>query len=590
MGIKSNVEFSGRLVYINELNVDNRAEIHINKFYQGSITLYKVSRDIVNLVREEIDQYLVIELEEGEKITAVGLNFKSASGGMNNCFKLELQADVLFKGERAYTNISKFQEIHYEITEGNELIVDNRAEIHINKFYQGSITLYKVSRDIVNLVREEIDQYLVIELEEGEKITAVGLNFKSASGGMNNCFKLELQADVLFKGERAYTNISKFQEIHYEITEGNELIGLCPYDVNKNYEDILFYRKIDIPINVENKIVKLENGELTFCVYPKYQYSKEAFSIGFAHHIIWKFDCAIDMEQIRKNLYIITDFFSVLAGESITVNSLNCVENDKLVEVIGICNFPKEKLNILKNDTIDYTSFKRGGLYKITDFQNLEQAMKYWFSNYKKIYNAQQAYGRILLDEDVKIVTINKFLAAMQLIEGYTQAYTDEEKEIKKFEEKKNEIISKLESEEEKELVGKGLGYSGISFRKAVKDYLYKGCNCFTDLSRTKFMKEKEKLINDIVNDRNFYTHSSNRVSATMEFDDLLNVASLCKELYRIISLKDMGLDTEIIKQRSQTNRMCYWLMKSIMKIEIENDTLQLGEFDSAMRYFSDSK
>lgn len=125
---------------------------------------------------------------------------------------------------------------------------------------------------------------------------------------MNNCFKLELQADVLFKGERAYTNTSKFQEIHYEITEGNELIGLCPYDVNKNYEDILFYRKIDIPINVENKIVKLENGELIFCVYPKYQYSKEAFSIGFAHHIIWKFDYAIDMEQIRKNLYIITDF------------------------------------------------------------------------------------------------------------------------------------------------------------------------------------------------------------------------------------------------------------------------------------------
>lgn len=55
-----------------------------------------------------------------------------------------------------------------------------------------------------------------------------------------------------------------------------------------------------------------------------------------------------------------------------------------------------------------------------------------------------------------------------------------------------------------------------------------------------------------------------------MKFDDLLNVASLCKELYRIISLRDMGLDTEKIKQRSQTNRMCSWLMKSIMKVEIE--------------------
>ena len=89
---------------------------------------------------------------------------------------------------------------------------------------------------------------------------------------------------------------------------------------------------------------------------------------------------------------------------------------------------------------MDSISFKRSSLYKITDFQNLEQAMKYWFSNYRKIYNAQQAYGRILLDEDVKIVTINKFLAAMQLIEGYTQAYTDEEKEIKEFEEKKKRI------------------------------------------------------------------------------------------------------------------------------------------------------
>ena len=103
-------------------------------------------------------------------------------------------------------------------------------------------------------------------------------------------------------------------------------------------------------------------------------------------------------------------------------------------------------------------------------------------------------------------------------------------------------------------------------------------------------MKEKGTLINDIVNDRNFYTHSSNRMSAIMKFDDLLNVASLCKELYRIIILKDMGLDTVIIKQRSQTNRICYWVIKNIMKIEIENDKLQFGEFDIAMRHFSDKK
>lgn len=154
------------------------------------------------------------------------------------------------------------------------LKLNNRAEIHINKYYQGIITLYRVSRKIVNMAQEKIE-YLVIKLENEEKITAIGLNFKSASGGVNNCFKLELQADILLKGKMAYANTSKFQEIYFEITEGNELIGLCPYDVNKNYEDIIFCRKIDIPINVENRSVQLENGELIFGVYPKYQYSVE---------------------------------------------------------------------------------------------------------------------------------------------------------------------------------------------------------------------------------------------------------------------------------------------------------------------------
>lgn len=471
-----------------------------------------------------------------------------------------------------------------------DLKVDNRAEMYINRFRQGIITLYKVSRDIVNLVREGNKQYLVIELEMGERITAVGLNFKAASSRGDNCFKLEVEADILYKGENAYTNTSKFQEIQFEITEGNELIGLCPYDINKNAEDILFCRKIDIPINVENKTVQLEDGKLTFCAYPKYQYTKDSFSIGFAHCIIWDFNSAIDIEQIREKLCIITDFFSVLAGENITVNSLKCVEGDKLVEIIGICNFPKENLNILKDDTVDYTSFKRGAIYKITDFQNLDQALKYWFSNHEKIYNAQQAYGRILLDEEVKIVTINKFLAAMQLIEGYAQAYADEEKEIKEFEEKKDEIISKLENEDEKELVRKGLGYSGISFRKAVKEYLYKCSNSFVKISKTKFSEEKENLINNIVNDRNFYTHSSNRMPAIMKFDELLHIASLCKELYRIICLKDMGLDIEVIKYRVKNNRLCYWLMQNIMEVEIETDNLQLTEFDYEMCSFSDSK
>ena len=183
-----------------------------------------------------------------------------------------------------------------------DLKLNNSVEIYINEYHQGIVTIYRVSREIVTMAQEKL-KYLVMELENGEKITALGLNFESTTGKSGYEFELKLQADILLIGKNAYTDTFEFQEIHFEITEGNELIGLCPYDINKNYADILFCRKIDVPIHVENKNVQLENGELMFSVHPKYQYSKESFSIGFEHCITWKFESAIDMEQIRK-IYI----------------------------------------------------------------------------------------------------------------------------------------------------------------------------------------------------------------------------------------------------------------------------------------------
>lgn len=83
MSIEAGGAFSGKLESIDGLKLNNRAEIHINKYYQGIITLYRVSRKIVNMAQEKIE-YLVIKLENEEKITAIGLNFKSASGGVRS--------------------------------------------------------------------------------------------------------------------------------------------------------------------------------------------------------------------------------------------------------------------------------------------------------------------------------------------------------------------------------------------------------------------------------------------------------------------------------------------------------------------------
>lgn len=468
--------------------------------------------------------------------------------------------------------------------------IDNRVEIYIDEYYRGNITLYGISREIAVKIHDEKCEYLVIELQSGEILTVLDVCFVSFVGNESNVFKIKLLGGILLKSEKSYTNTSKFKNIKFQITDGNELIGLCPYKLNENHEDIMMNRNINIPIQIKSESVQVENGELSFGVFPRYEYSKASFSIGFDHAIIWKFNSSMDIKQIRENLFVLADFFSILAGETITINSLQFVEETCMVDVIGICNFPKEHLNFLRNDSIDTTAFKRCALYKISDFENLKQALSYWFENYSKICNAQQAYKRILLDEEVNIVTINKYLAAMQLIEGYAQAYIDEEKEIHEFEQKKNEIINKLEKEDEKELVKNGLGFSGVSFRKAVKDYLHRGYNCIEVISKNKLANEKESLIQNIVEDRNYYTHSSNRKSAMMSFDDLLDVANLCKELYRIISLKDMGFNCDRIKVRSLHNRKFYCLLKSLLEIKIQCNDVTLTEFDGDMRCFSSSK
>ena len=69
-------------------------------------------------------------------------------------------------------------------------------------------------------------------------------------------------------------------------------------------------------------------------------------------------------------------------------------------------------------------------LFKVSDFSDSTAALNKWFSFYldskkNSLILAHNAYGRILMDEDLQILSENRFLAAMQLIEGYCSAFYD---------------------------------------------------------------------------------------------------------------------------------------------------------------------
>lgn len=477
--------------------------------------------------------------------------------------------------------------------------VDYRAEIEFNEYNVGIITVYGATRDIYLFLSYGKYNSLVLLLENKEYITAFNLYLKKGScktkfddsNPIAGEWEITIESSTILKGRKYFSVKDTFRKLFIEITDGCELIGVCPYDLNKNYVDILMYNDVEIPVKISSIHVNTIVGEFWFNVFPRYIHSKDSFSLGFSHKIQFKPISALKVAEIREVLNQITSFFCLLSGETVTVNELSLIEeklpDEEVVDFIGICNYTKEKLHVLDSSGMDGTRFKRVSLFKISDFVDLQKALNYWFGNYYNLLNTQKAYSRILLDEEVGVVTINKFLAAMQIIEGYAQAFAHGEKEYEDFQKQKDKIISMLTEEEDIELIVNGLGFSGIKFRKAVKDFLYKGCKCIVEISKTKFLKKNEALVDRIVNDRNFYTHSSNQIAVQMNFDEMINVTTICKQIYRILVLKDMGVSQSLLLQRINHDRLSMAVFEKILDIKLPFVDEELTKYDSAMWNFS---
>ncbi len=481
----------------------------------------------------------------------------------------------------------------------NNTKADYRAEIYFDEYHQGVITVYGVTREDLLDAKSGGYKSMVILLENKEYVSAFDLYVKEVTynakmvdempefdGG-----KIVVISSAILKGKDSFGDEDTCKELTVEITDGCELIGLCPYDLNKNHMDIIMYKNIEIPIQMIPIHINTVMGELWMNVFPTYRQSKDSFTISFTHGIQFKPVKALKIVEVRETLAKLTSFFTLLCGETVTINKLSIMKTadfeDGLLDFIGICNFTKEKLNVLNNPDIDATGFKRVSVFKLSDFDNLEKAMNYWFEHYDRLFNAQKAYDRILLDEEVKIATSGKFLAAMQLVEGYAQAFADEEQEIIDFENRKQKILAMLSEEEDIELVEKGLGFSGISFRKALKEYLYKGASCLNEITKTAFFNKHNGLIDRIVNDRNFYTHSSNRITSQMHFNEMLDVTTVCKEIYRILIFNEMGVQQALLVQRFSHSRKCVAVFSDILGVKLCAEG-NLSKYDSAMRHFSD--
>ena len=464
----------------------------------------------------------------------------------------------------------------------NDETVDYLASFKIDGEYLTNIEVKNVDRNVFNKLSDLVSINIVVKL--GEFITMVDcclINYAFIGGPDIE----DTEINMFYESSLLLTDYiwNPSQDINVDgivcsITQTTELLGFYPYIIKY---DKSTYPKIECEINgdlitktVGNGFsffvapsISNESGEIHTTMYGRIQYScKKTKGIG----------------EIREIINGICLFFEVLSGEIITANEVYLNIGNQSSKIYGLYYYQKDYLKGLQQES-DTRSYLRKRIFKASDFTNIESAIDVFIDNYKDSRLAFEAYKQILLDEEIRISTYNKFLKTMQVIEGIIR--TPKDKEIENnFIEQKNEIIKKLD-EKDGTFIKQYTTYNGKSFRKCLKIFVRESMNIISGISYTEADKKSMELIEKIINDRDLYTHASKEGVAKLSSEQLYKVNYCFKWFFRIIVLKKMGLGETLIKSRLSFDSIFIDYYRTLfgLTINIKKREINTGDFDSIM-------
>lgn len=358
-----------------------------------------------------------------------------------------------------------------------------------------------------------------------------------------------------------------FDGFSCSVTEGSELIGITPYEMLDTSDSFNEEFKFDI----NGKCVSIDTSEgFSYEVHPNVIKKGTDLSFVMYDKIRYRFQKKTDVEDIKKKLGEVVLFFAILSGELITTTQVILFKNGKQFNYLGNCNFPKNKIDVFLEYGLDNRSLGRKALFKISDFgSNIDDALSRFNSLVSSRPLAFRAYEQLLLDEHVKILTVNNYLKVMQAIEGIERNETDEECQ-QKFNEQKNSVISKLDNEEEVSFVKKYCKDNGEIFLRCLERITKNSIKVLSKLSNSEYDNlHKSQLLTNIKNDRDTYTHSSIINTPTLSMDDICMLINCYKTFFRVKILTELGLDTKLIRNRLAWDRIFATVYSKVFGVEI---------------------
>lgn len=478
-----------------------------------------------------------------------------------------------------------------------------RIDQHICS-YQGQISVlenYRVVIEIIDVPREvclqirEMGNAIVCLKTDNKYVTARSFMFRKMIGKQANenflyhYFNVTIEVmDVCWGEESCADDIEEFlfDGFSCSVTEGTELIGLTPYE---EIDSLKFYNKdMDLNIKAEVKELHSVSGFSCFAFHDVTKTNSE-IRFGIKSQIQYQTKGKIGIDSIKENLHNIILFLEILSGELITTTQVILFKDDKIFEYLGNCNFPKDNLIVFGKNEFNGRSYIRESLFKISDFATfLDDVANKFCLLVKSRKLAFDSYKQVLLDDDVGISTTNKFLKIMQIIEGMERNDVNEE-EQKKFDKQKEDILCKLNSEEDKKFVEKYCTNNGDNFSKCIQKITKKAIMSLSGLSNSEFKEcHTHTLLCNIKNDRDVYTHASHTNNPILSIDEIYWVITCYKVFFRVEVLLELGVDISLIRKRFSHDRYFVGSYDKLfnLKIKVEED-FETGEYDRIMRGFS---
>lgn len=462
--------------------------------------------------------------------------------------------------------------------------VDYLSALEINEEYIIRITIDEVERNCYDRIKEESQINIVVKSEE-KYLTIVDCQLVETSSRFgqdcgNSKFNLKYMSSLLLVDYLwSSSQENWFDGINCTITETTELLGFYPYQ--SDYDKWSF---LEVECNIKGNIVARKVGHgFSYFVEPLITHVDDGLHISMHGRIQFASGRNRSINEIRELLNSICLFFEILSGEIITTEDVYLSQGKHSVKAIGLCNFPKNKLNGLQSG-FDSRSYLRKGIFKVADFgESIGQAIATFYKIQNECMLACEAYKQILLDEEIKISTYNKFLKVMQVVEGFQRAKINEREE-KEFDEKKNAIMEKLD-EDDRAFVMKHTFYNGQNFRKCMNEFTIGSIKIISGLSKTKAKEVSDIIINKIINDRDVYTHASKEQRPILSIDKLQAVNYCYKSFFRVLVLSRMGLMERIIRNRLLFDRkfVAYYKVLFGLEIKKEKNYSDTGEFDKLM-------